>query len=78
VCFDTESASNRTTSQWTGEVKVLTLCRKTVAAYLGPLLYVWLVFVVHNKQPHKLAQLPEDLMTDRCAYMHATQHSQLT
>jgi hypoxanthine phosphoribosyltransferase len=25
------------------------------------------VFVVHNKQRPKLAQLPEDLMKDRCA-----------
>ena len=35
--IDTESASNRTTSQWKGGVKVLTLCRKTVVAYLSPL-----------------------------------------
>jgi hypothetical protein len=32
---DTESASNHTTRQWKGGVKVLTLCQKTVASYLG-------------------------------------------
>jgi hypothetical protein len=37
VYVDTESASNHTTSQWKGGVKVLTLCQKTVAAYVGPL-----------------------------------------
>ena len=37
VCVDTESASSYTSGQWQGGVKVLTLCRKTVAAYLGPL-----------------------------------------
>jgi hypothetical protein len=37
VGVDTDSASNRTTGQWNGKVKVLALCQKPVAAYLGPL-----------------------------------------
>jgi hypothetical protein len=34
---DTESASSHTSGQRKRKVKVLTLCQKTVAAYLGPL-----------------------------------------
>ena len=42
VCVDTESASNHTKGQWKAEVRVLTLCRKAVAAYLGSLpMCVW-------------------------------------
>lgn len=43
LCVDRQSASNRTTRQWVGEVKVLARCSKLCASYCCPAGFVEVV-----------------------------------